>query len=92
MDGMFQLSDLERDGESMAKSVSDPGTDGSIAKSLGLMEIYCTKLLEHAATKGWLGVLAGTSDDGTNDWEGCNALLHELLHDTIPISIYIRLH
>jgi len=55
-------------------------------------KIYCAKLLEHAAMKGWLDVLAGASDDGTNDWEGCNALLHELLHDTIPISIYIRLH
>jgi len=54
-------------------------------------KIYRAKLLEHAATKGWLDVLAGASDDGTNDWEGCNALLHELLHDTIPISIYIRL-
>jgi len=46
------------------------------------------KLLEHAAAKGWLNVLAGKPDE---DWEGCNALLHELLHDTIPISIYIRL-
>jgi len=54
-------------------------------------KIYCGKLLEHAATKGWLDVLAGAWDDGMNDWEGCNALLHELLHDTIPISIYIRL-
>ena len=55
-------------------------------------KIYRMKLLEHAATKGWLGVLAGASDNGTNDWEGCNALLHELLHDTIHISIYIQLH
>jgi len=54
-------------------------------------KIYRAKLLEHAATKGWLDVLAGASDDGTSDWEGYNALLHELLHDTIPISIYIRL-
>ena len=54
-------------------------------------KIFRAKLLEHAATKGWLDVLAGASDDGTNDWEGCNALLHELLHDTVPISIYIRL-
>jgi len=52
-------------------------------------KIYCVKLLEHAATKGWLNVLAGKLDE---DWEGCNALLHKLLHDTIPISIYIRLH
>jgi len=52
-------------------------------------KIYRAKLLEHAATKGWLNVLAGKPDE---DWEGCNALLHELLHDTIPISIYIRLH
>jgi len=52
---------------------------------------YRAKLLEHAATKGWLDVLAGASDDGTYDWEGYNALLHELLHDTVPISIYIRL-
>ena len=52
-------------------------------------EIYRAKLLEHAATKGWLGVLAGELDN--EDWEGCNALLHEVLHDTIPISIYIRL-
>jgi len=51
-------------------------------------KIYRVKLLEHAATKGWLNVLAGKPDE---DWEGCNALLHELLHDTIPISIYIRL-
>jgi len=51
-------------------------------------KIYRAKLLEHAATKGWLNVLAGKPDE---DWEGCNALLHELLHDTIPISIYIRL-
>ena len=51
-------------------------------------KIYRAKLLEHAATKGWLGVLAGEPD---NDWEGCNDLLHELLHDTIHISIYIRL-
>jgi len=54
-------------------------------------KIYRAKLLEHAATKGWLDVLAGGPDNRTNDWEGCNALLHELLHDTIPISIYIRL-
>jgi len=54
-------------------------------------KIYRAKLLEHAATKGWLDVLAGAPDDRTNDWEGCNALLHELLHDTVPISIYIRL-
>jgi len=53
-------------------------------------KIYRAKLLEHAATKGWLGVLAGELDN--EDWEGCNALLHKLLHDTIPISIYIRLH
>jgi len=53
-------------------------------------KIYRTKLLEHAATKGWLGVLAGKLDN--EDWEGCNALLHELLHDTIHISIYIQLH
>ena len=52
-------------------------------------KIYHVKLLEHAATKGWLGVLAGELDN--EDWEGCNALLHELLHDTIHISIYIRL-
>jgi len=51
-------------------------------------KIYCTKLLEHAATQNLLNVLAGGPDE---DWEGCNALLHELLHDTIPISIYIRL-
>ena len=51
-------------------------------------KIYRMKLLEHAAAKGWLNVLAGKPDE---DWEGCNALLHELLHDTIPISIYIRL-
>jgi len=51
-------------------------------------KIYRAKLLEHAATKGWLNVLAGEPDE---DWEGCNALLHEVLHDTIHISIYIRL-
>jgi len=38
--------------------------------------------------QNWLHVLAGEPDE---DWEGCNALLHELLHDTVPISIYIRL-
>jgi len=51
-------------------------------------KFYRAKLLEHAAMKGWLNVLAGEPDE---DWEGCNALLHEVLHDTIPISIYIRL-
>jgi len=51
-------------------------------------KIYRAKLLEHAATQNLLNVLAGGPDE---DWEGCNALLHELLHDTIPISIYIRL-
>jgi len=52
-------------------------------------KIYRAKLLEHAATKGWLDVLAGALDDGTSDWEGYNALLHELLHDTIPIQSII---
>ena len=32
------------DGESVAEGVSDPGTDGSIAKSLGLMR-GCTMRL-----------------------------------------------
>jgi len=51
-------------------------------------KFYCAKLLEHAAMQNWLHVLAGEPDE---DWEGCNALLHELLHDTVPISIYIQL-
>jgi len=45
MDGTLQLSDLEGDGESVAESVSGPGTDGSIAKSLGLMRGCTTRLL-----------------------------------------------
>jgi len=49
-------------------------------------KIYCAKLLEYAAMRNWLNVLAGALDE---DWEGYNALLHELLHDTVHIFIYI---
>jgi len=44
MDGTLQLSDSEGDGESVAESVSDPSTNGSIAKSLGLMGGCTTRL------------------------------------------------
>jgi len=44
MDGTLQLSDSEGDGESVAESVSNPGADGSIAKSLGLMGGCMTRL------------------------------------------------
>ena len=44
VDGTFQLSDSEGDGESVAESVSDPGADGGIGKSLGLVGGCMTRL------------------------------------------------
>ena len=44
VDGTLQLSDSEGDGESVAEGVSDPGADGGIAKSLGLMGGCTTRL------------------------------------------------
>ena len=54
-------------------------------------KIYRAKLLEVAATQGWLCVLAGEPFDGTYNWQGYDALLHELFNATVPINIYVRL-
>ena len=54
-------------------------------------KIYRAKLLEVAATQGWLCVLAGEPFDGTYDWQGYDALLHELFNATVPINIYVQL-
>ena len=54
-------------------------------------KIYRAKLLKVAATQGWLCVLAGEPFDGMYDWQGYDALLHELFNATVPINIYVRL-
>jgi len=54
-------------------------------------KIYCTKYLEVTATYHCLDVLAGRPDDGTDDWEWCNALICSLFMETVPASIYYRI-
>ena len=54
-------------------------------------KIYRAKLLEVAATRGWLCMLAGEPFDRTYDWQGYDALLHKLFNATVPINIYVRL-
>ena len=54
-------------------------------------KFYCAKYLEAAATYHCLDALAGRPDDGTDDWEWCNALLCSLFMDTVPASIYYRI-
>ena len=54
-------------------------------------KIYHAKLLKVAATQGWLCMLAGEPFDRTYDWQGYDALLHELFNYTVPINIYVRL-
>ena len=63
-----------------------------LAKDGQNWKIYRAKLLEVAATQGWLCVLAGEPFDGTYNWQGYDALLHELFNATVPINIYVRLH
>jgi len=55
-------------------------------------KIYRAKYLEAAATYYCLDVLGGRPDDGTDDWEEGNALLCSLFMETIPASIYYRIH
>ena len=55
-------------------------------------KIYCVKLLEVAATRGWLCVLAGEPFDGMYDWQGYDTLLHKIFNYTVPINIYVQLH
>jgi len=55
-------------------------------------KIYHVKYLEATATYYCLDVLGGRPDDGTDDWEEGNALLCSLFMETIPASIYYRIH
>jgi len=55
-------------------------------------KIYHAKLLEYAATHYCLDVLAGRVDDGTDDWDGSNALLWCTFMETVPLTIYIQVH
>jgi len=54
-------------------------------------KIYRAKYLEVAATYYCLDVLAGRPDDGTDDWEWCNALICSLFMETVPASIYYHI-
>ena len=54
-------------------------------------KIYCVKFLEVAATFDCLEVLAGRPYEG-DDWEGCNALLCCTFMESVPPSIYFKIH
>ena len=54
-------------------------------------KIYHTKFLEVAATYDCLKVLAGRPYKG-EDWDGCNALLCCTFMESVPPSIYFKIH
>ena len=53
--------------------------------------LYRAKLLKVTATQGWLCMLAGEPFNRTYDWQGYDALLHELFNYTVQINIYVQL-
>ena len=55
-------------------------------------KIFHAKLLEYAAMHYCLDVLAGRPDDGTDNWDGSNALLWCTFMETVPLTIYVRVH
>ena len=54
-------------------------------------KIYCAKFLKVAATFDCLEVLAGRPYEG-EDWDGCNALLCCTFMESVPPSIYFKIH
>ena len=54
-------------------------------------KIYHAKFLEVAATYDCLKVLAGRPYEG-DDWDGCNALLFCTFMESVPPSIYFKIH